>query len=484
MDERMTRLWAASEAEAIGRGGIAIVSRATGIARSTIGIGARELRDGVDADRIVKVRRKGGGRRPHEEVHPDLVPALLKLVAPATRGDPESSLRWTSKSTHVLSAEMFDTYGIRVGDKTIARLLRDNDYSLQATHKTVEGKQHPDRDAQFKNISEKADDCVKRGVPFVSVDTKKKELVGNFKNAGVEWQPEDSPELVDVHDFPTQAIGKAIPYGVFDVADNSGFVNVGTDHDTPVFAVASIEAWWKLVGQKRYSGAKELFITADAGGSNGHRPRVWKVELQRLADKLGMSIHVSHLGPRHQQVEQDRTSPPLLVHHVELARSTTANLQDRREPHRQHDHARRARRPCQARQTTLSDRQENLAEGNAHAQHREGRLPWGLELHHPPTGARPVSNRVILTRALSDASASASMAWAANASPYRSTAMRMKSSAARARSDIRTGISQSNSSSFSTSSDGTSTGPAPVSRPCMSCDNDGAAAAMNGMAHP
>ena len=297
MDERMTRLWAAAEAEAIGRGGIAIVSRATGIARSTIGIGARELRDGVDADRIVKVRRKGGGRRPHEEVHPDLVPALLKLVAPATRGDPESSLRWTSKSTHVLSTEMFDTYGIRVGDKTIARLLRDNDYSLQATHKTVEGKQHPDRDAQFKNISEKADDCVKRGVPFVSVDTKKKELVGNFKNAGVEWQPEDSPELVDVHDFPTQAIGKAIPYGVFDVADNSGFVNVGTDHDTPVFAVASIEAWWKLVGQKRYSGAKELFITADAGGSNGHRPRVWKVELQRLADKLGMSIHVSHFPP-------------------------------------------------------------------------------------------------------------------------------------------------------------------------------------------
>ena len=297
MDERMTRLWAAAEAEAIGRGGIAIVSRATGIARSTIGIGARELRDGVDAGRIVKVRRKGGGRRPHEEVHPDLVPALLKLVAPATRGDPESSLRWTSKSTHVLSAEMFDTYGIRVGDKTIARLLRDNDYSLQATHKTVEGKQHPDRDAQFKNISEKADDCVKRGVPFVSVDTKKKELVGNFKNAGVEWQPEDSPELVDVHDFPTQAIGKAIPYGVFDVADNSGFVNVGTDHDTPVFAVASIEAWWKLVGQKRYSGAKELFITADEGGSNGHRPRVWKVELQRLADKLGMSIHVSHFPP-------------------------------------------------------------------------------------------------------------------------------------------------------------------------------------------
>ena len=297
MDERVARHWAATEAVAIGHSGVAIVARATGMAPRRIGIGKRELREGTARVSIVNVRRKGGGRRPHEEVHPDLVPALLKLVAPATRGDPESSLRWTNKSTHTLSAEMFDTYGIRVGDKTVARLLRQNGYSLQATHKTVEGKQHPDRDAQFKNINRKADDCAERGVPFISVDTKKKELVGNFKNAGVEWQPEDTPELVDVHDFPTQAIGKAIPYGIFDVADNSGFVNVGTDHDTPVFAVASIEAWWKLVGEKRYPGAKELFITADAGGSNGHRPHVWKVELQRLADKLGIAIHVSHFPP-------------------------------------------------------------------------------------------------------------------------------------------------------------------------------------------
>ncbi len=262
-----------------------------------IGFGKRELKSKVADVPIVNVRREGGGRRPHEEVHPELVPALLKLVDPATRGDPESSLRWTNKSTHTLSAEMWDAYRIRVGDKTIARLLRENGYSLQATHKTVEGKQHPDRDAQFKYINRKAEDCMARGVPFVSVDTKKKELVGNFKNAGREWQPEDTPELVDVHDFPHQAVGKAIPYGIFDVADNSGFVNVGTDHDTPVFAVASIEAWWNLVGKKRYPNAEELFITADAGGSNGHRPRVWKVELQRLADKLGISIHVSHLPP-------------------------------------------------------------------------------------------------------------------------------------------------------------------------------------------
>lgn len=297
MNERVARHWAATEAVAIGHSGVAIGARATGMAPRRIGIGKRELREDSARVPIVNVRRKGGGRRPHEEVHPDLVPALLKLVDPATRGDPESSLRWTNKSTHTLSAEMFDTYGLRVGDKTIARLLPKNGYSLQAPQKTVEGKQHPDRDAQFKHINRKATDCVARGVPFVSVDTKKKELVGNFKNGGVEWQPEDTLELVDVHDFPDQAVGKAIPCGVFDVADNSGFVNVGTDYDTPVFAVASIESWWRLVGRERYPGATELFITADAGGSNGHRPRAWKVELQRLADKLGIAIHVSHFPP-------------------------------------------------------------------------------------------------------------------------------------------------------------------------------------------
>jgi hypothetical protein len=297
MDERVARHWGATEAIAIGHGGVAIVAEATGMAPRRIGLGKRELR-GVAGDvPVVRVRRRGGGRRRHEEVHPNLVPALLALVDPETRGDPESSLRWSKKSTHALSAEMFDAHGIRVGDKTVARLLRANGYSLQATHKTVEGKQHPDRDAQFKHINRKATDCAKNGLPFISVDTKKKELVGNFKNAGVEWQPEGTPELVDVHDFPDQAVGKAIPYGVFDVADNSGFVNVGTDHDTPAFAVASIGAWWNLVGRKRYPDAKELFITADAGGSNGHRPRAWKLELQQLADKLGIAIHVSHFPP-------------------------------------------------------------------------------------------------------------------------------------------------------------------------------------------
>jgi hypothetical protein len=176
-------------------------------------------------------------------------------------------------------------------------LLHENDYSLQGTSKTVEGAQHPDRNAQFEHINSKAQECIDSGVPFISVDTKKKELVGNFKNAGTEWQPQGTPELVDVHDFPSDALGKAIPYGVYDVAANDGFVNVGMDHDTPVFAVTSIETWWQRVGRRRYPDARDLFISADAGGSNGYRSHVWKAELQRLADKLDLSIHVSHFPP-------------------------------------------------------------------------------------------------------------------------------------------------------------------------------------------
>ncbi len=297
MDERTTRLWAGAEADAIGYGGLAAVARATGLAISTVTIGRSEVRAGAPASDLVKVRRKGGGHPLHEVVHPELVGLLETLVDPVTRGDPESPLRWTSKSTHTLSIEMFHEHGIRVGDKTIARLLRGLGYSLQATHKTVEGAQHPDRDAQFEYINEKAKDCLARGVPFVSVDTKKKELIGNFKNAGREWQPSGTPERVDVHDFPSDAIGKAVPYGVFDVADNSAFVSVGNDHDTPRFAVKSIETWWERMGSKRYPDAREIFITADAGGSNSYRARAWKAELQRLDDTLECSFHVSHLPP-------------------------------------------------------------------------------------------------------------------------------------------------------------------------------------------
>lgn len=297
MDERMRRLWAGAEADAIGHGGLAAVVRATGLASSTVQQGRREFRAGSKATDIVKTRRKGGGRKLHEEVHPDLVRKLETLVDPLTRGDPESPLRWTSKSTVVLSEEMFWRHGIRVSNQTVARLLRDAGYSLQAPSKAVEGEQHPDRNAQFEHINADAKRCIAGGVPHISVDTKKKELVGNFKNGGREWQREGEPEIVDVHDFPDDALGKAIPYGVYDVADNSAFVAVGKDHDTAAFAVASIETWWKRMGSTRYPGAREIHISADAGGSNGNRSRLWKTEIQRLADKLGISFHVSHYPP-------------------------------------------------------------------------------------------------------------------------------------------------------------------------------------------
>jgi hypothetical protein len=296
MDERARRLWAGTEADAMGYGGVAAVARATGMAISTVRKGRDEARAGARPEDVVKVRRSAG-KRPYEVVHPEVWPALEKLVDPVTRGDPESPLRWTCKSTQVLSAELFRQHGIQVSDRTVAKLLRDHGYSLQAPNKSVEGSQHPDRNAQFEHINTQAQDCMARGVPVISVDTKKKELVGNFKNTGHEWQPKGEPDRVDVHDFPSDALGKAIPYGVYDVAADDGFVSVGIDHDTPVFAVTSIEAWWTQVGAKRYPDARELFITADAGGSNSYRSHVWKQQLQRLADKLDLSIQVSHFPP-------------------------------------------------------------------------------------------------------------------------------------------------------------------------------------------
>jgi transposase len=296
MDERARRLWAGTEAGAIGWGGVAAVARATGMAISTVRKGRDEARAGARPADVVRVRRSAG-KRPYEVAHPEVWPALEKLVDPITRGDPESPLRWTCKSTHALSAELFVQHGVQISYKTVAKLLRDHGYSLQAPNKSVEGAQHPDRNAQFERINAKAQDCIGRGVPVISVDTKKKELVGNFKNGGREWQPKGEPDLVDVHDFPSDAVGKAIPYGVYDLAANDGFVSVGVDHDTPVFAVTSIEAWWSQVGAKRYPEAREIFITADAGGSNSYRSHVWKHQLQRVADKLRMSIHVSHFPP-------------------------------------------------------------------------------------------------------------------------------------------------------------------------------------------
>jgi hypothetical protein len=296
MDERLTRLWAGAEADALGDGGIAIVERATGLSRTTIRAGRDELQEGVSTGDVVAVRRPGGGRPRLEETRPEIVEALETLVDPVTRGDPESPLRWTSKSTRTLAAEL-TAQGYAVSPQKVGQLLNASGYSLQATQKTIEGTDHPDRDAQFAFINDQVDAFQGRGAPVISVDTKKKELVGAFANGGREWQPSGDPVRVRVHDFMDDTLGKVIPYGVYDLARNTGWVNVGVDHDTPAFAVASIARWWRYMGKKTYPDAGELFITADAGGSNSARARLWKVELQRFADRTGLTISVSHFPP-------------------------------------------------------------------------------------------------------------------------------------------------------------------------------------------
>jgi len=295
LNERQRRLWAASEARAAGRGGIAAVARASGMAENTIRAGLRELQEGVEIG-AGRVRRRGGGRKPVADGDPGLLDALARLVGADTRGDPEQPLLWTSKSVRKLAGEL-RTDGHEVSHETVAKLLRQLGYSLQANRKTREGNQHPDRDAQFRHINEKVTAAIASCEPAISIDTKKKELVGDFKNGGREWRPKGEPELVRVHDFKDKQLGKAIPYGVYDIAANQGWVNVGVDHDTAQFAVNSIRAWWQHLGHERYPNATRLTITADCGGSNGNRVRLWKVELQKLADETGLQIDVSHLPP-------------------------------------------------------------------------------------------------------------------------------------------------------------------------------------------
>ncbi len=296
MDERLTRLWAGAEADALGDGGIAIVERATGLSRTTIRAGRDELRGGVSADDVIAVRRSGGGRLRIEEATPGILEALETLVDPVTRGDPESPLRWTSKSTRKLATELA-TRGYAVSPQKVGQLLNASGYSLQATQKTLEGTAHPDRNEQFEFINDQVDAFQGRGAPVISVDTKKKELVGAFQNAGREWQPSGAPVPVRVHDFIDDVLGKVIPYGVYDLGRNTGWVSVGVDHDTPAFAVESIARWWRYMGRTTYPAARELLITADAGGSNSARARLWKVELQRFADRSGLAISVSHFPP-------------------------------------------------------------------------------------------------------------------------------------------------------------------------------------------
>ena len=291
LDERSRRRFAAAEALAAGWGGIAAVSEATGIARSTIGYGLRELRGDAPDSAFGGVRRKGAGRKPLTQTDPTLLSDLERLVDPDTRGDPMSPLKWTSKSLRNLAAALC-ALGHRIGHDSVAALLKTLGYSLQGNRKTLEGSHHVDRDAQFLHIAETVKAAITAGQPAISVDTKKKELVGDFKNGGREYRPAGSPEPVRVHDFIDPKLARAAPYGVYDIADDKGWVSVGIDHDTAAFAVNTIRSWWITMGRSRYPRARTLTITADGGGSNGSRVRLWKVELQKLADELGLTVAV------------------------------------------------------------------------------------------------------------------------------------------------------------------------------------------------
>lgn len=295
LDEQGRRRFAAAEAITAGPGGVSAVMRATGIARSTIRRGLDELADG-DMPDGERVRRVGGGRKPLSAADASLIDDLRSLVEPETRGDPQSPLLWTCKSLRKLSQNLRDM-GHKIGRTVVGELLYRLDYRLQANRKTREGVSHPDRDGQFRYINDQVKAALTAGEPAISVDTKKKELVGDFKNGGREWRPKSSPEHVRVHDFVIPELGRAVPYGVYDIADNVGWVSVGIDHDTAAFAVNAIRSWWQLMGRERYPKAKRLLLTADGGGSNGSRVRLWKVELQKLADELGMPITVCHLPP-------------------------------------------------------------------------------------------------------------------------------------------------------------------------------------------
>jgi transposase len=295
LDERARRRWGAAEARSLGWGGIQAVAAATGMSDRTIRNGIKEL-DDPDAPPATQQRRTGGGRKRRESEQPQLIEALEKLVDSGTRGDPMSPLRWTCKSTRTLADELA-RQGFSVSANTVGRLLSECGYSLQANRKTIEGKQHPDRDAQFRHISERVQAYQRTGCPVISVDTKKKEPLGKMKNPGRTYRKQGDPEKVTTHDFPDKNLGKAVPYGVYDITHNEAGVSVGISHDTAEFAVAAIRRWWKRLGQKRYPRATRLLITADSGGSNSPRTRLWRWALQQLANATGMTIEVCHYPP-------------------------------------------------------------------------------------------------------------------------------------------------------------------------------------------
>jgi Rhodopirellula transposase DDE domain len=302
LDEATLRLWVATEARSLGRGGISVVAKATGVSRTTVYAGLAELDQGVrrvGKARAVdkrRVRAHGGGRKTLVSADATLLRDLDALVEPSTRGDPRSALRWTCKSTTRLAKEL-NQQGHQVSQRTVCDLLAQMHYSLQSVRKTREGAQHPDRDAQFRHIAQTVAQYQRQGEPVISVDTKKKELIGEFKNGGREWQPAGQPEQARTHDFIDAQLGKVAPYGVYDVTANEGWVSVGIDHDTAEFAVQSIRRWWLEMGRRLYARARRLLITADCGGSNGYRVRLWRLQLQQLADELGLMVQVCHFPP-------------------------------------------------------------------------------------------------------------------------------------------------------------------------------------------
>jgi hypothetical protein len=295
LDERTRRLMAANEARAWGRGGISEVSRACGLSRKAIAKGIKEIESGTALSQG-RVRQPGAGRKKITDHDPRLAGALERLIDPDTRGDPETPLRWTCKSTRTLAAQL-TRQRHPISHMKVAQLLHVQGYSLQGNRKVEEGGDHPDRDAQFRHINAQVKRTLAKGTPVISVDTKKKELVGNYANSGRQWLPEKKPVKVQGHDFPGPDVPRAYPYGIYDIDRNRGFVNVGTDHDTAAFAVASIRGWWRHEGRRLYPGVNDIVITADAGGSNGSRLRLWKLELQILADETGLSITVCHFPP-------------------------------------------------------------------------------------------------------------------------------------------------------------------------------------------
>ena len=296
LDERTRRLTAASEAVSAGYGGVALVHGACGLSRQAIARGMRDIARGSKPLAPGRIRRPGAGRKPITLTDPRLLQAVEGMIEGHTRGDPQTPLRWTCKSTRAIAREL-SRHHHAVSHMKVAQLLHQLDYSLQSNRKTEEGTDHPDRDAQFRHINAAVKQCLAQGLPVISVDTKKKELLGNYANAGQQWRPVRQPRPVQVHDFPSPDVPRAYPYGIYDIGRNAGFVNVGTDHDTGAFAVASIRGWWRAEGRRLYPHATKILITADAGGSNGSRLRLWKVELQRFADRTGLGVSVCHFPP-------------------------------------------------------------------------------------------------------------------------------------------------------------------------------------------